>query len=437
MECDRPPCNEPCKEKLPCGHSCVGLCGEQCPPLCRVCDYPELTEFCLSGNEEDDDARYAIFLLKLLSDLIISSAFRRFVYLPNCGHCIEVEGLDYWMGMDDEKNEIQMKCCPRCKTIIYDCSRYGNIIKRNMRDIVQVKKKIMEQGGNGREFAEEFLIKTQNSLSQNDKLRVKMSQSIFDLVQNSLKAIESDLTRRTIGKRLVFRPIDIYRRYTIQVKLDVVERLLKMIEKISKETPRNFGHSLGMKHQFFQDILSRSQRVLESIYQREIITEEAYNDFQEEIERLGLICSFYLLFQNTRSVYGIPDIEQVKEKVEKLLFHTVNKLNIATKTEIKSDLKRIGERLDTGLGIDDEERQQIVKAMGLKQGHWFKCPNGHIYAIGECGGAMERSVCNECQAPIGGAGHRLLGTNSLAGEMDGARHGAWSEQANMNNYVFR
>jgi len=76
-----------------------------------VCDYPELTEFCLSGNEEDDDAR--------------------FVYLPNCGHCIEVEGLDYWMGMDDEKNEIQMKCCPRCKTIIYDCSRYGNIIKRN------------------------------------------------------------------------------------------------------------------------------------------------------------------------------------------------------------------------------------------------------------------------------------------------------------------
>merc|ERR1712035_128488 len=104
------------------------------------------------------------------------------------------------------------------------------------------------------------------------------------------------------------------------------------------------------------------------MYQREIITEEAYNDFQEEIERLGLICSFYLLFQNTRSMW-IPDIEQVKKKIEKLLFHTVNKLNIATKTEIKSDLKRIGERLDTGLGIDDEERQQIVKAIGLKQGH--------------------------------------------------------------------
>ena len=91
---------------------CVGLCGEQCPPLCRVCDYPELTEFCLSGNEEDDDARYAIFLLKLLSDLIIFSAFRRFVYLPNCGHCIEVEGLDYWISWTKLSHPRSHSHCP-------------------------------------------------------------------------------------------------------------------------------------------------------------------------------------------------------------------------------------------------------------------------------------------------------------------------------------
>ena len=27
--------------------------------------------------------------------------------------------------------------------------------------------------------------------------------------------------------------------------------------------------------------------------------------------------------------------------------------------------------------------------MGLGQGHWFTCPNGHPYFIGECGGAMQ------------------------------------------------
>ena len=48
---------------------------------------------------------------------------------------------------------------------------------------------------------------------------------------------------------------------------------------------------------------------------------------------------------------------------------------------------------------------------------------------------MERSSCNECGAVIGGANHRLEEGNELAREMDGARHAAWSEQANLENYV--
>ena len=75
-----------------------------------------------------------------------------------------------------------------------------------------------------------------------------------------------------------------------------------------------------------------------------------------------------------------------------------------------------------------------MSAMGFKQGHWFKCPNGHPYTIGECGGAMQKSTCYECGAVIGGAQHRLEDGNQLAPEMDGARHPAWSEQANMENY---
>ena len=43
--------------------------------------------------------------------------------------------------------------------------------------------------------------------------------------------------------------------------------------------------------------------------------------------------------------------------------------------------------------LTPEEKRQIVKAIGLSKGHWFKCPRGHVYAIGECGGAMETSKC--------------------------------------------
>ena len=59
---------------------------------------------------------------------------------------------------------------------------------------------------------------------------------------------------------------------------------------------------------------------------------------------------------------------------------------------------------------------------------------GHVYAIGECGGAMQESRCPECGETVGGLQHRLTADNSVATEMDGATYGAWSEQANLANY---
>lgn len=40
-------------------------------------------------------------------------------------------------------------------------------------------------------------------------------------------------------------------------------------------------------------------------------------------------------------------------------------------------------------GFTETERVEVVKAIGHTKGHWFKCPNGHFYCIGECGGATE------------------------------------------------
>ena len=85
--------------------------------------------------------------------------------------------------------------------------------------------------------------------------------------------------------------------------------------------------------------------------------------------------------------------------------------------------------------LTPEEKKQIVSAVGLSKGHWYKCPQGHIYAIGECGGAMQTSRCPECGAVIGGRSHRLEEGNELAPEMDGAQYPAWSERANLENYV--
>lgn len=61
--------------------------------------------------------------------------------------------------------------------------------------------------------------------------------------------------------------------------------------------------------------------------------------------------------------------------------------------------------------------------------------SGHIYCIGECGGATQEGNCPECGSRIGGSQHRLLSDNTLATEMDGARFAAWSNTANdMRNW---
>ena len=38
------------------------------------------------------------------------------------------------------------------------------------------------------------------------------------------------------------------------------------------------------------------------------------------------------------------------------------------------------------------------------RGHIYRCPNGHYYIIGECGGANQGGVCPDCGARIGGSG---------------------------------
>jgi hypothetical protein len=66
------------------------------------------------------------------------------------------------------------------------------------------------------------------------------------------------------------------------------------------------------------------------------------------------------------------------------------------------------------------EMKEILSALASDfraSGHWYKCPNGHLYAIGECGGAMQQSVCNECGAVIGGTHHALVSDNSAVADV--------------------
>jgi len=44
--------------------------------------------------------------------------------------------------------------------------------------------------------------------------------------------------------------------------------------------------------------------------------------------------------------------------------------------------------------------------------------SGHIYCIGDCGGAVEESKCPECGSTVGGTNYAFRSDNTLAKEMD-------------------
>ena len=380
---------------------------------------------------------------------LLTDSFYRFVLLPDCGHSIEVKGMDGWMSVEANNGEIVKKCCPRCRTPIRDCPRYGNVIKAIFNDIVMVKRKLFNMRGNPAAFFKQANASLESATLLLHKLKIK--HRLFTTLGQNLNSIRLLLAPKMVKGKSVNPSHDPSRRYFIQVKLDFISRALQLfktesaldikrrrMKEIFPDEDLTDDDLLGMRMmegtpvkktpEMNADLQSKLCDVVlkltDLLHNRESIMEEDYLDIFRELERLDLVKTHFLL-QSTGPFASVGATSAEQVLLDRELTKNVRVLNEEQTASIKAALKALAKILDTGIGVSDAERMQIIQAMGMSQGHWFKCPNGHIYAITECGGAMEQSKCNECGAEIGGGNHRLLGDNQLASEMDGAVRPAW------------
>ncbi|XP_013381835.1 NFX1-type zinc finger-containing protein 1-like [Lingula anatina] len=395
--CDRPPCNEPCSRMLRCRHPCIGLCGEPCPKLCRVCNGEEVTKI-FFGTEDEEDAR--------------------FVQLTDCKHYFEVSGLDQYFAMESSNStnmSIQLKCCPLCKTPIRRNLRYGKQINTQLANIELVKRKLA---------VDMHILLTTHSRLQREISDIRQTDLIgLSHAQNILAYFETKITGGTVsGNHLAF----------IENQINFIKRVSGMKAKLVDQQKETEKYASELK-----DIMKELTSLYSWIVQpRSHMSQQETTQFSAETTRLALLGNWFIMktqIENSGRTLP-PELSDQFDQTKTLL---CDKKPLSPEREAKvkriySDVKQACPA--SGLRITDTERQEIVQAMGLTQGHWFKCPNGHIYAIGDCGGAMEEATCPECKACIGGQSHRLRDDNQLAGEMDGARHAAWSEAANMANY---
>uniref|UniRef100_A0A2K6MG68 Zinc finger NFX1-type containing 1 n=1 Tax=Rhinopithecus bieti TaxID=61621 RepID=A0A2K6MG68_RHIBE len=376
--CNRPPCYVPCTKLLVCGHPCIGLCGEPCPKKCRICHMDEVTQI-FFGFEDEPDAR--------------------FVQLEDCSHIFEVQALDRYMNeQKDDEVAIRLKVCPICQVPIRKNLRYGTSIKQRLEEIEIIKEKIQGSAG---EIA-----------TSQDRLKALLERKslLHQLLPEDFLMIKEKLAQKNLSVK----------------DLGLVENYISFYDHLA-----SLWDSLKKMHVLEQKrVRTRLDQVHEWLAKKRLsFTSQELSDLRSEIQRLT-----YLVNLLTR--YRIAE-KKVKDSIAVEVYSVQNILEKTCKFT-QEDEQLVQEKMEalkatlpcSGLGISEEERVQIVSAIGYPRGHWFKCRNGHIYVIGDCGGAMERGTCPDCKEVIGGTNHTLERSNQLASEMDGAQHAAWSDTAN-------
>lgn len=388
--CDRQLCDQPCKKQLKCEHPCIGICGEPCPKLCRICNKDEVEEI-FFGTEDEPDAR--------------------FIQMVDCPHFIEVTELIKWLKMEasQDANSVQMKTCPKCKAAIRKTKSLNTFIQCALKDIELIKAKTVGEERDNRE--NQLLLHNKINQKTLDFRSLPMSSIYFREVRSLYSKLWNDT--QLIKKR----------RAASKTTLLKIKNILKILEEIS-DIFKNTATAKQSK------MLNIDVKTIETLENRTLQSLAFLHDFnnskQHQIDITNEVTFLDAIARILKQANEQPFVETGKRYLKEAFQIALNigRVTEQTKVEFKKLIDEANKHA-TGLGISAEEKTMIMNAMGFQQGHWYKCPNGHVYCIADCGGATMESNCNECGAIIGGGGHMLRRDNALATEMDGARQPAW------------
>ena len=393
--CDRKPCEKRCEKKMGCGHQCYGLCGERCPEVCRICK-PDLLCF-----KED-----FFYLDELDEDALL--------YKTKCGHLFEVHGLDYFI---ESQKSIQMYTCPQCKSLLIVEPRYQNYIKNIFKDIQKIKQVSLDRNmGKGDDT---FLLKSKEIVNRILYKQYAVGKiNIFDILpQNNLLS----------NNNYSFK----YDAYDLNRKMPVIYNLCKNIfNEKDINSKRNTTYNLLTLAEKFMGI---------EYYVHKIQSSDNKNKEYQFLINFNVVKTYFKDFEGQFNNFFFNDL---RTKIDNMLYYAILKLsgnnqnqnrnqyvynnlfgvnrnynrynnnNENTKTpeeiingnfSIKLELKDLYKEAKIDL-----ETLNLLRTLGTQ---WYKCPKGHLYVVGECGGPMQQSICPECREHIGGMDHIPVNRN--------------------------
>ena len=347
--CENGRCNEKCTKKLKkCQHKCIGLCGERCPNQCKKCD---INDECFNNNFGDyRKDENAIF------------------YMLKCGHTFEVNFLDNYVDNYDknrkekENNKIVgMIKCPICNQILVCENRYQNVIKEKCNLIEMCKEKYIKN----------------NICNEKDVNKVKKNILYTKkyIKENDLKnkcKISYDLCKYLIKKKNKINLITTFNLFSlIKTFLELEKFSFELEEK--NENDKNKIDNLSLIEQKF---LNNFNIIKEYFIELKQFNNHFFKNFTKKIKNLKL---YQKKIENSNLIIDLNELEKSNFNIE------INEQN-----EIIIDIYKAKELLKEINGTS-----------------WYQCPNGHVYAIGDCGNPWENAKCPECNELIGGTQHQL------------------------------
>ena len=90
-----------------------------------------------------------------------------------------------------ESQVIQLKTCPRCRTPIRCSLRYGNVIKQQLRDIENVKKKLLVEADSGLSSKKRLLKDRLTTLSK--KFNAENYQHVWETLKQRVEKMKNGL----------------------------------------------------------------------------------------------------------------------------------------------------------------------------------------------------------------------------------------------------
>ncbi|KAJ9441258.1 hypothetical protein DIPPA_32291 [Diplonema papillatum] len=393
--CRRSRCDRRCGETLKCGHRCRGVCGEPKCPDCLECRPEEEKVFDLSmgdyvslGDMEEDDT-------------VVQLA---------CGHLFTTESLDSYILMKEETMRVQHFTCPLCNQPILPAhvGRYRRETNEVAIAMNKVKEKQQDQDNEFKRVKVSLSTQLRNSERGWSSLRQQFGLMLnvappqtnsekwialaFGHLRDRVNEVKSIPDLDTLKLQVdFFLWVTTYRNL-----FDVVDIEEVVSQEITKEAFTHFMRCFKVKA-----LLKRLANVIDEANGAIQAHETHWKNVSGLLDTL-----------NRRSTSAVQDSELLLDE------ELVN---------WESEVAKV-ERKFTGSASTTMIMKIASKAVGYGAGHWYQCPNGHPYVIADCGGAVIESKCPDCDAVIGGAGHRTRDDNVFAGgRLDAAASPAWPQ----------